>query len=437
MSKHRHHKNNLVHQHCTRISLRLIEAQKNIRILDAIKWTDDIEEDFFKNQFKKQPKVDREYYHRNPLPFEVASKIDEFHEILRDVHSTFGHFSPFTRLISIRCHEYIRALEMLDQRGTPAFSKISIELYGNPKDAFYLGGPRLIDMGTHLFEMLTVLDVQLQNEKDEKRYTAEEASELLQARLNTYFGAHEQDIHVMVSDGIIADASAGADTIKLKQGKKFSDRDLHCLEVHEGWVHIGTTINGALQPYCPFLSKGSPSCSALQEGLAVLTELITFASYPSRLRKITNRNIAMNKVLDGASFIDVFHYFRECGCDDRESYDHTVRIFRGSTPEGGPFTKDLSYARGFVAAFNFILYALSKHQIDVMDLLFVGKVTMQDIPLLIELRDLGLIEPPRFLPPQIRDPSGLSSWMAAFLYLENFKFQEVQENFRYMLPAKD
>ncbi len=54
----------------------------------------------------------------------------------------------------------------------------------------------------------------------------------------------------MVSDDMVADASAGADSIKLSQHAKFSDRDLKYLEVHEGWVHVGTTLNGAMQPHC-------------------------------------------------------------------------------------------------------------------------------------------------------------------------------------------
>lgn len=418
------------------LSKRLIEAQRKITILDAVKWTDAIKEDFFNHRCKKQPMVDRAYYEKMPLPFNVDDKIEEFLGIIRDVQNLFGNFSAVTRLISERCREYIRAIHMLDVRGTPNFSKISIELYGSPADAFYAGGPRLVEMGTLLFDLLTSLDVQLKSDLDQKRYTAEDAQKILQQKLNKYFQGHTDVVKVMVSDGLVADASAGADAIKLKDGALFSKRDLRCLEVHEGWVHVGTTLNGMAQPYCNFLGKGSPSCSVLQEGLAVLTEIITFSSYPSRMRKITNRVIAMDMVLNGATFIDVFKHFMECGFSEHESYNHTVRIFRGSTPEGGPFTKDLSYAKGFVLAFNFIMYAIAQRQVDVVELLFAGKITLEDLPLLVELRDIGLLEAPLYLPPQIRDQAGLSSWMSFFLYLDKFDFAEIQKNFRFLLPAK-
>lgn len=423
-------------ENVSQLSKRLIEAQRKITILDAIKWTDDIQMDFFNHRFKKQPKIDKTYYDKMPLPFDVNVKIEEFLSIIRDVQNQFGNFSAVTRLISDRCREYIRAIQMLSVRGTPQFSTIAIELYGSPSDAFYAGGPRLVEMGTLLFDLLTSLDVQLQSELDQKRYTAEDGQKILQAKLNKYFQGHSDIVKVSVSDGLVADASAGADSIKLKGGALFSKRDLRCLEVHEGWVHVGTTLNGISQPYCNFLGKGSPSCSVLQEGLAVLTEIITFSSYPSRMRKITNRVIAMDMVNNGATFIDIFNHFISCGFTEADSYNHTVRIFRGSTPEGGPFTKDLSYAKGFVLAFNFIMYAIAQKQVDVVELLFTGKITLEDIPLLVELRDMGLLEDPLYLPPQIRDQAGLSSWMSFFLYLDKFDFREIQKNFRFLLPAK-
>lgn len=416
------------------LSKRLIEAQRKITILDAIKWTDDIQEDFFKNNAKALPKVDATYYDKMPLPFDVNKKKEEFRQIICDTQKYFGNFSPMSRLLIFRCQEYIRALEMLGARGHSNFSKISIELYGSPQDAFYPGGPKLAEMGATLFDLLTELDVQLQTEQDIKKFTAQEGKDILQKRLDKFFSDSQVPVKIMVSDGVVADASAGGDSIKLKESVMFSHRDLRCLEVHEGWVHVGTTINGALQPYCDFLSKGSPSCNVLQEGLAVLTEVITMSSYPSRLRKITNRVVAMNMVINGADFLDVFEHFLNCDFSKEESYAHTVRIFRGSTPDGGPFTKDLSYAKGFLLAYNFILFAISQHAVDVIELLFVGKITLEDMPLLVELRDLGLLDNPKFLPPQIRDQAGLSSWMSIFLYLDKFDFKEIQKNFRFLLP---
>lgn len=415
------------------LSKRIVEAQRKIRILDFIKWDDTIREDFFRNKGEKMPPVDLEYYHRRPLPFRAQDKIEEFRGILRDTQNQLGQYSAETRLIRRQCEEYIRAIQMLDARGTPLFSELSTELYGSPSDVFYLGGPKLSLMGTLLFDVLTALDVQLQSEADVKRHTPEEAQALLQMRLGNYFHHHQDKITVMVSDGMVADASAGADSIRLSQQAMFSDRDLRYLEVHEGWVHVGTTLNGAMQPYCSFLSKGFPSSSVIQEGLAVITELVTFSSYPSRMRKITNRVIALDKISEGANFIDIYRYFMSCGFSEEDSYNHTVRLFRGSTPTGGAFTKDLSYAKGFVLIYNFIRFAISQHRVDVIPLLFSGKLVLDDLPLLCELRERGLLISPTYLPSPFRDLAALSAWMSFSLFLNKFDLNEIKKNFQFLL----
>jgi len=46
----------------------------------------------------------------------------------------------------------------------------------------------------------------------------------------------------------------------------FSKRDLDIFEVHEGWVHLGTTINGHNQSYAKWLAKGPPNSTIAQEG---------------------------------------------------------------------------------------------------------------------------------------------------------------------------
>ncbi len=415
------------------LSQRIVDAQRKIRILDLIKWDENVKKTFFRHKGEKLPEVDADYYKNRPLPFDAIEKMEEFRLILRDAQNQCGQYSPITRLIKRQCDEYIRAVQMLASRGTPQFSEIAMELYGSPNDAFYSGGPRLSELGALLFDVLTALDVQLQSEADLKRYSPQEAQESLQASLGAFFHEHKGKVTVMVSDDMVADASAGADNIKLSQHAMFSDRDLKYLEVHEGWVHVGTTLNGSMQPHCFFLSKGSPSCSVIQEGLAVLTEVVTFSSYPGRMRKITNRVIALDKVTRGANFLDVYRYFFDCGLSPEDSYNNSVRIFRGSTPTGGPFTKDLSYAKGFVLIYNFIRFAISQHRIDAIPLLFTGKIVLDDLPLLSELKEQGILTPPVYLPPQFRDLAALGTWMSFSLFLNKFDLNEIQKNFRFLL----
>jgi uncharacterized protein (TIGR02421 family) len=415
------------------LSKRIVDAQSQIRILDSIKWDDSIRKEFFAKKAKQLPLIDQSYYQGRPLPFDANEKQEEFRLILRDAQNHLGQYTPITRLIKRQCEEYSMAVRMLAVRGTPAFSELATELYGSPDDAFYPGGPRLSELGTVLFDVLTALDVQLQSEADIKRHTPQEAQGILQERLSHFFNRHPGKVTVMVSDTMVADAAAGADSIKLSSNAMFSDRDLKYLEVHEGWVHVGTTLNGSMQPYCFFLSKGSPSCSVIQEGLAVITEVVTFSSYPGRVRKITNRVIALDKVRQGANFLDIYRYFLDCDLSEDESYKQAVRVFRGSTPEGGPFTKDLSYAKGFLLIYNYMRFAISQRHTDSIPLLFTGKMVLDDLPLLAELRDRNLLIPPVYLPPPFRDLAALSAWMSFSLFLNKFSLDEIQKNFRFLL----
>lgn len=413
------------------LSERIVEAQRPIRILDQVKWDDSIKRDFFRHKAQKLPKVDQNYYKKRALPYDVLSKIDEFRGILRDTNNQLGEYSSVTRLIKRQCDEYIRALHMLESRGTPLFVELSKTLYGSPDDVFYVGGPRLSEMGEVLFDLLTTLDVQLVSDLDLPKYSPPEAKKILQKRLNEFF-THDE-IKVLLNDKMIADAAAGFDKIKLSNKVQFSDRELKYLEVHEGWVHLGTTLNGKSQPYCYFLSKGAPSCTVVQEGLAVMTEVVSFASYPARMRKITNRVIAIEKVTQGADFVDIFRYFLDCGVSEEDAYKQCVRVFRGSVPTGGPFTKDLAYAKGFVLLYNFLCYAISERRLDVVPILFSGKLSLDDVPLLLELKTQGLLAEPRYMPSQFKDLAALSVWLGFSLYLDQFDFSEIQRNFRFLL----
>ncbi len=97
----------------------------------------------------------------------------------------------------------------------------------------------------------------------------------------------------------------------------FSEREIRVFEIHEGWVHLGTTMNGLLQPVCTFLGKGPPSSTITQEGLAIITEVFTFSSYPGRVKRLTNRITAVNIAEEGANFLDVFNFYRAEGLDEK------------------------------------------------------------------------------------------------------------------------
>lgn len=414
------------------LSERIVDAQKPIRVLDALKWDEEIQQYFFKHKCKKLPQVTTEYYlSKNPLQFDPLKKIEEFHEIERAIRRKLGQYSGVGSIMQRMCREYTRVVEMLLVRGTPKFTEVSQELYGSTEDAFHVGAPTLKDLATLVTDTLTNIKDQVVTDADIEKYTSEEAVEMLGKRLEKYFT--DNSVRVEISDGILADASAGAEKIKIHGGSTFSEREIRTFEVHEGWVHLGTTLNGLAQPVCTFLSKGPPSSTITQEGLAIITEVFTFASYPGRLKRLTNRITGVSMAEAGANFLDVFNFYRDQGLDELDSYHSATRVFRGSTPDGGPFTKDLSYSKGFILIYNYIRLAVQRGLVSQIPILFMGKTTLEDIHILSDLVEEKIAIAPRYIPPQFRDLAALSAWMCYSLFLNKIDLQRMATDFKAIL----
>jgi uncharacterized protein (TIGR02421 family) len=411
------------------LSDRLVEAQRPIRILDAIKWDEEIERGFFEKGCRELPPVTREYYAKRPLPFDVEAKQHELHAIERDIRRQLGEFNAAGQIMARMCQEYREVVRMLNHRGTPVFAEISERLYGSSSDSFHAGDPNLADLGHMMSDALDNLSHEVIFGREEQSLDASQTVAVLGERLGQYF-KDDQAVRVKLSDGIVADASAGSDYLKIRGTARFSPREVRLLEVHEGWVHLGTTLNGQRQPVCTFLSKGPPSSTITQEGLAVLTEILAFASHPGRVRRLTNRIEGVAMAEAGANFLEVYRYFQEEGYNPKDGYANTVRVFRGGLPDScGPFTKDLCYSKGFVLVYNYIRLAVSRGMVRRVPLLFCGKTTLADVKTLAQLVDEGLVEPPRFVPPQFGDLHALTAWMCYANFLNRLSVKRIEEDY--------
>ncbi len=350
-----------------------------------------------------------------------------------EFQKNLGQFVGVGANMHDRCREYVNAVRLLEARGTPEFALLSAELYGSAKDAFYAGGPKVSDLADTLAKTITKLKRFVLTDLDEKKYTAKQAAKELNKRLSKFFTHENHNATVMVSNKLVADAAAGADKLKLRSDIMFSEREIRMLEVHEGWVHLGTTFNGMEQPICTFLSKGPPSSTVTQEGLAVITEIVTFSSYPRRVKKISDRIAAISMVEQGADFMDVFRYFKDQDFTKEESYQSASRIFRGSLPKAGPFTKDLSYGKGFILIFNYLRLAVRQGLLNNIPALFVGKTKIENLQRLTELMQDGLITAPHYMPPQFQDIAALSSWLSFSVFMNEIELEKFSENYREIL----
>jgi uncharacterized protein (TIGR02421 family) len=425
--------NNEQYLHTVReLSDRLVEAQRPIRILDAIKWNGAVKQAFFASRCRVLPTVDADFYARhNPLDFEPTDKRAELHEIERDISRYLGQLNPLSAVMRRICREYSTVASLLESRGTEDFSIYSQDLYGSASDVFHAGDPTLADLGTQMEVTLINLLRNASMVEAAKDIPAETAVAMLNERLLRVFP--DAGIRVLLNDQMTADAAAGSDYLKIRSDAMFNALDIDVLEVHEGWIHLGTTLNGSNQPWCTFLGKGPPSSTTTQEGLAVLTEILTLRSSPSRLYRLVNRVRAVTLAEQGANFVEVFDYLRGNNLSEDDSYSIAVRVFRGSTPDGRPFTKDLAYMRGFVQTYNFLRLAISEGKLESLPLLLCGKITLEDVKTYRLLLEEGVVEAPRFMPPHFADLKGLASWMSFSRFISNLSFDQLQADYSALL----
>ncbi len=417
-----------------RLSDRLVEIQRPILTLDAIKWPQRLQEDFFAAGANALPAVDRRFYETQALRFDPVAKAAELRDLLRDIDRFLGRHDKLGRIMRETIDQYLLVLELLRSRGQPGFMMASRELFGSARDHLRGDKQTLLELGQRLCAIFSLPAARHLAHPYPKDIDAATAVDELQRRLTPYFSG--ENVTVALSDGIVSDAAAGGDRIKINSYARFSELDLRVLEVHEGWVHVGTTLNGRCQPWATWLSVGSPRITAIQEGLAVLIETLTFSSFPDRARRISDRVVAIDMAEQGADFLDVYRCFIDRGLSEQASYKVAQRVFRGGMVQGGAcFTKDLSYVRGFVETVNFIKSAILSGVPEILPMLFVGKVTLDDLPVLYEYSQEGLIVAPASLPPMFRDLNGLYTWFGFSSGMSLVNLESVQHHFDHLFQS--
>ena len=340
------------------------------------------------------------YYESRPLGFDPDAVEHDLTDLLADIDRRLARGHPEAELLRRTCDAYLVTVAMLASRGTPAFGPCAAALYGLPSDRFHDGGPTVQDFADRLRAGLGWVEGTLLVDDDDG-IDADDAVVALQQRLDASMGTGLVD--VVTDDGIVADAAAGATTVKLRADATFSAHQLDQLEAHEGWVHVGTTLNGLAQPWCTFLGRAAPPTTVTQEGLATLTELVGMRSHPDRLQRIVDRIDGIALADAGASFPEVAEHFRTQGRSVAETWALTSRIFRGSVPGGPPFTKDLAYGKGLVQTYGYVRIAVQQGRPERLPMLFAGKLDLADVGLVNQLIDEELVSEPVHVPPPFRD----------------------------------
>ncbi len=291
-------------------------------------------------------------------------------------------------LLRERYREMELRLEMLRARDTADFLPLSIEQYGG---VF----PSLRETAKDLLERLP------SGQLDAERVDAEEFLEHANAELDYYRDLDpDVGIHAEIRDdvtGVLVDG----DTLMISEKLALARPRINALIQHEVGTHLVTQVNGSAQPL-KLMGSGLARYDETQEGLAVLAEIGSGGLTAARLRQLAARVIAVDALIHGASFVETFRLLCEAGLPSGGAYTTTMRVHRA-----GGFTKDAAYLRGLLDLFRHVAEG------GVLDLFFLGKFSLEDLPLVADLADRRLLRPARILPRWLTDPEAAGRIAAA------------------------
>jgi uncharacterized protein (TIGR02421 family) len=405
-----------------RVSDRLATGAGRLRVLTHLAWPAATRRAFLDSGAERLPEV-------SYPPFDPAPTVALVEAARRDLHDD-GVVDAWLRRSA---DEIETTAHMLATTGTAAFHEHAAALYGEPRSPLPRTTVTPLDLADTIHEVLGRLVELEMGLTPPPTHTADDVARRLRAGLSEVFGDDGPPVHIV--EDLSANAAASARRIRVRRDALFTDRDAEQLLQHEAYIHVATGMNGRRQPLT-LLGVGQPGTTRAQEGLAVFAELASGTAELDRMRRLADRVLAIQAVVEGADFIDLFRWFQERTTDDVQAYEATRRTFRGGPLTGGaPFTKDVVYLSGLLEVANTIRTAFAAGRVDVLRLLFVGKLAVRALPALAVCAQAGLVTRPTFVPPWVRDPRGILSLLTLSTFLTRVDLPEMVSDVSEILDA--
>ncbi len=354
----------LVDQQLSEVSQAFDFVLQTVPLNSAAAW-----EEFLAAGFAEQPR----FYYR-PLPYDPAQLKRRLFEIPIDRIED----ATLIQLFSQKQDHLDRQLTALKNIDAPPFFFDGVQLYGRPDD-------RLVRLARGILARLDAQDAAIAPDD------VVHAGELVAAARDQIDFYHQQlpgfAPTVDVRNDLAATMMVAKDRLLVSSTAALARRAVEPLLHHEIGTHLVTYFNGRQQPFQQ-LYAGLAGYEELQEGLAVLAEYLTGGLTPVRLRTIACRVLAVQAMVEDRPFVETFHLLHDDhGLPPRAAFMTTLRTYRG-----GGLTKDAIYLRGL---WSLIEYLREGHDAEP---LYVGKIALEHVSLVQELRRRGIVGPPALLP---------------------------------------
>ena len=345
------------------IDARLTEIERSLNLLLNVTPVNAAEAwaDFERSDFGTAPTL-----RLRPLDFQPDLVRRELYDLeIEDVTDPALH-----TLFRAKRDEMARQITALEDRDTSRFVYGTLQLYGGITQP-------LANAAEELLETIPAQGPSTQT------VTAGAFADAARAEFDRYAAVYPGfPAHLEVRDDI-SELMVSFGRLLIPESAAFRADRVEPLLHHEVGTHVVTYQNGARQPLT-LLTIGLPGYDETQEGLAVLAEYLTGGLDPRRLRVLAGRVVAVQHMLDGAGLVEIFESLRaEHRIPARTAWSIASRVV-----VGGGSVKDAIYLRGITRILDALADGTS------LEVLLVGKLALDHIPLIQELLDRDVLHPP-------------------------------------------
>jgi uncharacterized protein (TIGR02421 family) len=266
--------------------------------------------------------------------------------------------------------EIARQITLLEDRGTSRFRYGALQLYGEP-------GESLIATAHSLLARIDPQSITASS------ITAMAFADAARTELESYRSRYPGfPVAVEVRDDV-ADLMVSFGRLFIPSTAAFREGRVEPLIQHEVGTHVLTYRNGDAQPL-KLLAVGLPSYEETQEGLAIIAEYFVGGLDPRRMRVLAARVVAASMMLAHADFAEIFDHLT----DDHGFAPRTAWSVTSRATYGGGSTKDIIYLRGIERVLGYFAEGRG------IDPLLAGKLSLDHAPLVDDLIQHGVLEPP-------------------------------------------
>lgn len=400
----------------------IYRASLKVKILRHISWPPEVKYHFFKQNCQKLP----EYSY----PKFDSTDLDQ---ILLKINGQLGD-SKYDLWLKNKLEDISLSAHLLKASGTKTFFEISSKIYGLPTTLIHDGQTKPLDLSEQFYQIINSIDKTKLELSKSSKISSHDVAKQISSKVSDYFGEFAPKTSVVKH--LSAKATATSKKIKIREDGVFYQSDIDQLINHEAFIHVATTINGRKQNKMKILGSNYGAITKTQEGLAVFSEFITGSIDIDRMRRISDRVKAIQMAIDGADFIEIYRYFVDKGISRNQAFDNSRRVFRGGVLSGKyPFTKDLVYLDGFIRVYNFFRSSISQGKIECIELLFAGKMELDDLPIVYSMYKDGLVKKPSFMPPWAMNLNYLICFFTFSVFLEDINYSNVSKYYDSLLEG--